>query len=99
LAVLQKVVDLNRLGIPSVIKRVKDWNKSLHLEAVVSKIQNIRVMKEPIERNVRAGFGIWRESEACNQRILAGSSRPPTIDGVIFIVWQRGVFSTGHKIS
>jgi hypothetical protein len=81
------VVNLNGLGIPSVIKRVKDRYEAFHLEAVVSKIQNIRVVKEPIERNVRAGFGIWRESKACYQRILAGSSRPPTIDGVIFIVW------------
>jgi hypothetical protein len=71
--VLQEVVNLNRLGIPGVIQRIKDWNKSLNFKAVVSKIQNIRVVKEAIERNVRAGFGIWRESEACYQRILAVS--------------------------
>jgi hypothetical protein len=81
------VVNLNGLGIPSVIKRVKNRYEPLYLEAVVSKIQNIRVVKEAIERNVRAGFGIRRESKACYQWILAGCSRSPTIDGVIFIVW------------
>jgi hypothetical protein len=81
------MINLNRLGVSGVIKRVKDWNEAFYLKAVVSKIQNIRVVKKPIERNVGPGFGIWRESEACYQWILAGSSRPPTIDGVIFIVW------------
>jgi hypothetical protein len=81
------VVNLHGLGVPSVIKRVKNRYEALHLEAVVSKIKNVRVVKEPIERYVRAGFGIRREGKTCYQWILARSSRSPTIDGVIFIVW------------